>query len=181
MRSGSKVVEAKTGRKFAELFTVAALSIALMGNGCVGQVGNTATISSTLSSTIASSITAQTNAVPGTKPTTISSTATSLLYEGIINPAQYGEPPNEIWVDGYGCYPNILTVKTGTVVTWVDFDIIPFMVTSDDHGLFEGWYGPSPSYGTPSHVTFSVLFSYPGTFGWSNAPYEFTGKIIVVA
>ena len=181
MRSGLKVVEAKTGRKFAELFMLAVLSIALMGGGCVNQAGDTTAISSTVSSTIATSITTQTTSVPGTEPATISSTATSMLYDGIINPAQYGEPPNEIWVDGYGCYPNVLIVKTGTVVTWVDFDIIPFLVTSDDHGLFEGWYGPSPLYGTASPITFTFLFTNPGTFGWSNAPYTFTGKIIVVA
>ena len=155
--------------------------MALMVGGCVNQVGNTATISSTASSTIATSITVPKTAVTSTEPATKSSTAISTPYEGLNNPAQYGEPPNEIWVDGYGCYPNVLTVKAGTIVTWVDFDIIPFFVTSDDHGLFEGWYGPSPLYGTPSPITFSFLFTYPGTFGWSNAPYTFTGKIIVVA
>lgn len=110
-------------------------------------------------------------------------TGTSTTDEGFVIPPLAREPPNQIWTDGYDCYPNVLIVTAGTTVTWVDIDIIPFIVISDD-GLFQGWiwYSDAPDvheYG----ATFSFLFAYPGTFGYYLSPYYNTlvGEVIVVA
>lgn len=103
-----------------------------------------------------------------------STTSAPTPYHGEVVLAQAGEGPADIWADKYYCYPNVLTVKAGTTVTWTNLDIIPFTVVSDN-GMFAGNI-------SANRGIWSYLFAYPGTFGYSIDPYNATllGEVIVV-
>ena len=148
--------------KAAGIFTAVALSLALTGAGCAAHGIN---------------VGAATVVVPPAQTTS----SVPLSYDGLAIPAREGEPPNQIWIDSYGCYPNVLTIKAGTTVTWVNVEVHPFAVVSDD-SLFDGYIYPSPlGFGYPGAGTFSFQFTYPGTFGYSidqiNA--QVLGQVIV--
>lgn len=109
--------------------------------------------------------------------TTSSAPDTSPLpqgYNGAFIPAREGQGPADIWLVEYECIPNVLMVKMGTTVTWTSFDFKPLTIVSDA-GLFA-------SNIEPARGTFSYLFDYPGTFGYSIDPYSgcMGGAVIVV-
>lgn len=98
-------------------------------------------------------------------PATVDPISTLLYYHGAIVPALEGEGPAEIWLSNYECRPNVLIVATGTTVTWTNNDYWkPLTVVSDD-GLFASNIEPSGG-------TFSYLFEYPGSFGYTIDPYS---------
>jgi plastocyanin len=106
---------------------------------------------------------------------TINKTSTITDYHGAIIPALEGEGPAEIWLNNYESRPNALIVAMGTTVTWTNNDYWkPLTVVSDD-GLFASNIEPSGG-------TFSYLFEYTGTFGYTIDPYSgvWQGVVIVV-
>lgn len=69
--------------------------------------------------------------------------------------------------------PSMLTVSTGTTVTWVNQGAVPVTVTSPD-GLFDSdTIGPGAS--------FSYTFDTPGTFRYFCVPYPHMKGVVVVA
>ena len=95
-------------------------------------------------------------------------------YQGTVSLAKPGEGSADIWGDKYGVYPNVLTVKMGTKVTFTNFDVEKYTVVSDD-GLFLGVIEPNGG-------TWSYLFNDPGYFVYSIDPYnaELCGAVIVL-
>ena len=108
-----------------------------------------------------------------TTPTDSGSTLPS--WGGLVIPAPDEAGPAEIWLDDYESRPNVLTVETGTTVTWINYDNgKPLTLISDDN-LFAVEIGPPMG-------KFSYLFENPGTFGYSVDPYSevWQGAVIVV-
>jgi plastocyanin len=67
--------------------------------------------------------------------------------------------PNEIGIDNFQFTPATLTVKAGTVVTWVNDDDVPHLIASAD-----GRFRPSTVLDTGQR--FSVTFAKPGTYSY---------------
>jgi plastocyanin len=148
------------------VFMLLFLSNCLMMVGCAKHekiVGNT---NSVIPSTTS-------NSTP--RPTTSNPTNTPPSFAGRVSLAKPGEGPAEIWADKYDVYPNVLTVKMGTIVTFKNLDpVTQFTVVSYD-GLFAGNI-------TPEGGTWSYTFRDPGIFGFSIDPYnaELMGEVIVL-
>jgi plastocyanin len=166
-------------KNFGKVLATVILSGCLVATGCANRAGTTGNM--TLVLTSASTLfdtkpapASSTLAASSTKSGTINSTPATPSYKGQVIPAQPGEGPAEIWVDKYDCSPNVLIVKAGTTVTWMNLDYIAFTVVSED-GLFAGNM-------TPDKGTWSYLFANPGSFGYSVDPYnaELQGEVIVV-
>jgi plastocyanin len=106
---------------------------------------------------------------------TANATSTRPSYGGAVISALEGEGPADIWLVDYESRPNVLIVKMGTTVTWTNYDgFKPLTVVSDD-GLFASNIEPTGG-------TWSYLFEYTGTFGYTIDPYSgcWRGVVIVV-
>lgn len=117
-----------------------------------------------------------------TVPIQITTSSTTISYQGAVVPARPGEPANQVWVDNYGVYPNVLTVTAGTIVTWANIEGGgEYLSVISDDGLFDGYIIASPmGFGVPGPQNFSYLFVYPGTYGYSIDPLNATDCGIVV-
>jgi plastocyanin len=150
-------------RKVTVLLTVLALCLSLAGAGCTHRVLN-----------------------PGVAkivaPLPLAISSTSISYQGAVVPPHPGEPPNQVWVDNYGVYPNVLTIKAGTTVTWANIEGGgEYLSVISDDGLFHGDIIASPmGFGVPGEQNFSYLFAYPGTFGYSIDPLNATDAGVVI-
>jgi hypothetical protein len=91
------------------------------------------------------------------------------------NPPDPGQPANSFYVDAYELRPNLLFVKAGTWVTWVNQDNKSLFVTSMEN-LFFGVT-------SPLGLSWSYRFDSPGVFAFSISPYNATeiGVIVVTA
>jgi plastocyanin len=104
------------------------------------------------------------------------------MFNGLTFPPISGEPPGQIWVDAYTCAPNVLTVKAGTTVTWIDFDVHYYWIESQEPGLFFGEILPSYfGFGFPGIQNYSFRFDTPGVYPYSAPPDydELVGEVIV--
>jgi plastocyanin len=87
-------------------------------------------------------------------------------------------------VDAYTCAPNVLIVRAGTTVTWIDFDVHYYWIESQEPGLFFGEILPSYyGFGFPGIQNFSYTFNNPGVYPYSAPPDydELVGEVIVTA
>jgi len=82
--------------------------------------------------------------------------------------------------------PEVLTVATGTTVTWKNDDFEPHTVTSDAAKLVGTTYSASPapnvfaSQPIDPGGTFSYTFTTPGTYSYLDEIHGYiTGKVIV--
>ncbi len=138
------------------------LSSCLMVVGCTKNENTNSVIPSATS-----------NSIP--TPKTSNPTNTPPSYAGRVSLARPGEGPADIWADKYDVYPNVLTVKMGTTITFKNLDpVTQFTVVSDD-GLFAGNI-------LPEGGTWSYTFKDPGIFRYSIDPYtaELIGEVIVL-
>ena len=84
---------------------------------------------------------------------------------------------NTVIITNYSFYPDLLVVKKGTTVTWINMDHVSHTVESGTHenptGLFES--------GLLGHMeSFSHTFTELGTYVYHCDPHPYmTGKIIV--
>lgn len=163
---------------------VALLTIAV--SGCQQIVSSSATPSSTTvpvtSSTIATTVytplpTAAITTDENTKlPATIAPPAPISDYpilEGAYNPPDPNQPAATFYMDAYELRPNLMFIKAGTVVTFVNVDNKPFFIESVDM-LFFGIT-------SPLGLSWSYMFDTPGIFGFTVSPYNATeiGVIVV--
>lgn len=75
-------------------------------------------------------------------------------------------------IDNFNFTPPVMTVSTGTKVTWVNKDDVPHTVTSDDK-LFG-------SRAMDTDDKFSFTFQAPGTYPYYCSVHpKMTGKVIV--
>ncbi len=111
----------------------------------------------------------------GTPSATVNTTSPLLYYRGAFISALEGEGPADIWLLNYESRPNVLIVKMGTTVTWTNYDYWKPLTVVSDEGLFARNIEPTGG-------TFSYLFEYAGTFGYTIDPYSgvWQGVVIVV-
>ena len=88
------------------------------------------------------------------------------------NPPDPGQPANSFYLDAYELRPNLMFVKAGSWVTWVNMDNKPLFVTSEDN-LFFGIT-------SPLGLSWSYYFDTPGVFAFSISPYNATEIGVVV-
>jgi plastocyanin len=71
--------------------------------------------------------------------------------------------------------PSTVTVKTGTVVTWVNQDAAPHAIASDTGSLV-----PFSSDPLPTGASYNVTFTTPGTYTYHCSIHpSMTGTIVV--
>ena len=167
------------------MIVTAAGTLLLIVSGCGGHAFN-----SLLSTPAAAVLTSDSPTespyiikTPLQTQSTSNTAASGTGYFGLVSPPRPGQPPDQIWVDAYQCTPNVLTIKAGTTITWVDFDVHDYTIISDDPGLFSGEIVPSEfGFGFPGPQTFSYRFTTTGSYGWSAPPDYFVtmGLVIVV-
>jgi len=76
--------------------------------------------------------------------------------------------------------PQVLTVKKGTEVTWVNKDIEPCWIASDPHPIHNGYPGFDAGKSMIQDETYKFKFDKVGTFGYhDHLNITNTGKIIV--
>jgi hypothetical protein len=88
------------------------------------------------------------------------------------NPPDPGQPADSFYIDAYELRPNLMIIKAGTWVTWVNVDNKPFFVESVDN-LFFGIT-------SPLGLSWSYQFDSPGTFAFTISPYNATEIGVVV-
>lgn len=80
---------------------------------------------------------------------------------------------NEVSIDNFSFKEQVLTVRAGTSVTWVNRDDVPHKIVSTDKTTFS-----SPVLDTDGR--FSFRFSKPGTYEYFCSIHPMmTGKIVV--
>ena len=83
-----------------------------------------------------------------------------------------GPPTVDIKIDNFSFTPPMLTVKTGTQITWTNGDDIPHNVVSDDQSF------KSKVLDTDEKFTFTA--SKPGTYPYFCSIHpKMTGKVVV--
>ena len=89
------------------------------------------------------------------------------------NPPDPDQPENSFYMDAYELRPNLMFIKAGTLVTFVNVDNKPFFVESVDN-LFFGIT-------SPLGLSWSYFFDTPGVFAFTISPYNATeiGVIVV--
>jgi plastocyanin len=106
---------------------------------------------------------------------TISNSCTkdSTMYGMGSNNGGSGSPgANEVWIEGMAFTPSVITVASGTTITWTNKASIAHTVTSDK-GLFDS--GDIGSMGT-----FSFKFSTAGSYQYHCAIHpSMTAKVVV--
>jgi plastocyanin len=79
---------------------------------------------------------------------------------------------NTVKIQGFAFSPATITVKTGTTITWTNYDDMAHTVTSDD-GLFD-------SGSISKNATFSQKFDSTGTFAYHCTPHpQMTASVVV--
>ncbi len=163
-------------------FGVALSLSATVASGCQQTGASTATPSSTTPPVISSNI-ATTSFTPSpttninTKlPQTIPPPAPLSDYPILgeaYNPPDPGQPENSFYMDAYELRPNLLFIKAGTLVTFVNVDNKPFFIESVD----ELFFGIT----SPLGLSWSYVFDTPGVFAFTVSPYNATeiGVIVV--
>jgi plastocyanin len=82
-------------------------------------------------------------------------------------------PTVEVKIDNFSFTPAVITVKTGTQITWINGDDIPHTVVSDDRTTFK-----SKVLDTEDKFTFTA--SKPGTYPYFCSIHpKMTGKLVV--
>ncbi|MGD0534772.1 MAG: cupredoxin domain-containing protein [Methanoregula sp.] len=96
-------------------------------------------------------------------------------------PSATASPPaspggrNTIMIKNFAFDPATLTVKTSTVVTWVNQDATPHTITSDT-----GSSVPFSSDPLPTGASYNVTFTTPGTYTYHCSIHpSMTGTIVV--
>jgi plastocyanin len=83
-----------------------------------------------------------------------------------------GVAANQVVIENFSFAPAILTVKTGTKVTWINRDDVPHTVNENDKRFKSG--------AMDTDDQFSYTFSAPGTFSYFCALHpKMIGQIIV--
>jgi plastocyanin len=78
-----------------------------------------------------------------------------------------------ITIDNFTFGPNVLTVKAGTTVTWVNRDDIPHTILDKDRKVFR-------SKVLDTEDSFSFTFSQPGTYDYFCGLHpHMTGHVVV--
>ena len=81
--------------------------------------------------------------------------------------------PNEVGIDNFNFTPQILTVKPGTKVTWINNDDVPHLIVN-----VQGAFKPSTVLDTDQR--FSVTLNKPGTYDYFCSLHpKMQGKIVV--
>jgi len=79
---------------------------------------------------------------------------------------------SEVKIDNFSFGPNVMTVPSGTTITWTNRDDIPHTVVSSD-GAFK-------SKVLDTDEKFSFTFSQPGTYEYYCSIHpKMTGKVVV--
>ena len=106
-------------KKLPLTLAVLVVSSFLLAAGCASTENTGANTTSTQSSS--------------TGLPTLNTASTVPSWGGLAIPAPDGAGPADIWLDDYESRPNVLTVETGTTVTWINYDNgKPLSLTSDD-------------------------------------------------
>ena len=80
-----------------------------------------------------------------------------------------------ITIKNFAFDPSTLTVKTGTVVTWVNQDAAPHTIVSDTGSLVA-----FSSDSLPTGASYNVTFTTPGTYTYHCSIHpSMTGTIVV--
>jgi len=89
------------------------------------------------------------------------------------NPPDPDQPDYSFYMDAYELRPNLMLIKAGTLVTFVNVDNKPFFVESVD----ELFFGIT----SPLGLSWSYVFNTPGVFAFTVSPYNATeiGVIVV--
>jgi plastocyanin len=88
------------------------------------------------------------------------------------NPPADTKTTSTVQIDNFSFTPQTLTVRAGTIVTWINKDDVPHTITSDDKKF--------KSRVLDTDERFSYTFSAPGTNSYFCSVHpHMTGKIIV--
>ena len=85
----------------------------------------------------------------------------ALLLTALLLPTlttAQGPLPDQVVIQSFAFGPQAVTVRAGTKVTWVNKDVEPHTVVSDDHKF--------QSEALDTGDTFSVTFDKAGTYGY---------------
>jgi plastocyanin len=99
----------------------------------------------------------------------------SLVIAGSSGTASAGENPAklQVTIDNFSFAPVVLTVLSGTEVTWVNHDDIPHTVVSEDKTTFK-------SRPLDTDEKFSFTFAKPGTYTYFCSIHpKMTAKVVV--
>jgi hypothetical protein len=88
------------------------------------------------------------------------------------NPPDPDQPEASFYMDAYELRPNLMFIKAGTLVTFVNVDNKPFFVESVDN-LFFGIT-------SPLGLSWSYFFDTPGVFAFTISPYNATEVGVIV-
>jgi len=107
-----------------------------------------------------------------------------MMGPGVMGPGMMGPgagiqsaTQNTVIITNYAFYPDILTVRKGTTVTWINMDPVPHTVEAGTH---EKPTGKFESQLLGRMESFSYTFTEPGTYVYHCDPHPYmTGKIIV--
>ena len=81
--------------------------------------------------------------------------------------------PADVFIDNFTFGPNVLTVKVGTTVRWVNRDDIPHLVVDKERKLFR-------SKALDTEDSYSFTFDKPGTYDYFCGLHpHMTGQIVV--
>lgn len=82
------------------------------------------------------------------------------------------EPAPQVVIDHFAFGPNVITVAAGTTVTWVNNDVEPHTVVSNDNKF--------QSEAMDTGDRFSVTFDKAGSYGYFCSLHpHMTGKVVV--
>jgi len=99
--------------------------------------------------------------------------AALLLSPLAIAIAQPAAPTVDVLIEHFAFTPQTITVKVGTKVTWVNKDIEPHTVVSNDQKF--------QSEALDTNESFSMTFDKPGTYGYFCSIHpHMTGTVTVI-
>jgi len=98
----------------------------------------------------------------------------NMSHTGVMQKAEK-IAPNTIEVKGYAFAPAKITIKKGTTITWINYDIAPHTITVDNPNQ----KGPkSKLFGKGEKFTYT--FSEKGTYAYHCEPHPYMKAVIEV-